>query len=672
MKLHCPHDRPLRQFVLLLAACLLGSLSLSGAKAADSLEANAASIAISLPSSDGGSVHLRPSAEHRLQVICFLGCECPLAKLYAARLNQLADRYADEGVRFVGVNSNSQDSLDEVVTFAKSHALRFVIAKDHDGIALNAFAATRTPEVFLIDPVGRVVYQGRIDDQYRPGVVQAEPTRHDLQQAIEDYLAGRQVAVPRTQAAGCLIAKRRPVNADSDVTYCRQIAKIFSRHCWECHRDGEIGPFALTRYEEVVGWSDMILETIEEQRMPPWHAAANHEPLLNERRLTTEDLALVRRWVEAGAPYGDATELPPLPSFAQGWQLTKTPDMVFDVNKSSVRIPAEGVVEYQYFVVNTNFDEEVWVEAAEILPGNRTVLHHAIAFIRPPDGVHLDGLAMLTAYVPGQRVAPAKAGLAKRIPAGSKIVFQMHYTPTGSEQFDSSRLGLSIVDRDSVTQESITLIGINHDLEIPPGEANVVIEGQSMRFPENGELLSISPHMHLRGKSVSIETKHHGASRTILEVPKYDFNWQHTYLFRDPIKLADVQSISFSATFDNSASNPFNPDPAQFVTWGDQTWEEMAVVFYEVAKPLTKGPAEYDSKQRRSAGAVPGHEPGSTGRHQALTDELIRDLDGNGDGMIQYDELELSVKWRLFQQMDANSDRTIDRAEALKFIRATR
>jgi len=512
------------------------------------------------------------------------------------------------------------------------------------------------------------VYRGRVDDQYRPGVAQPEPTRNDLREALVEFLDDRRVAISRTTAAGCLIAKPRAVDTKCEVTYCGQIASVLRKHCVECHREGEIGPFSLTRYEDVVGWGDMILEVIDQKRMPPWHATSTHEPLLNERQFLESDRELVGKWVDGGMPFGDSNELPSEPHYTSGWQFTRAPDMVIDVCKTPFRVVAEGVVDYQYFVVDPGFEEDTWVESAEVLPGNRSVLHHAIAFIRPPDGTNLDGLGMLTAYVPGQRIPPVNKGLAKRVPKGSKIVFQMHYTPTGSEQFDSSRLGLLFVDEKEVTHESITTIGINQELEIAPGDANAMVAGDSNHLPEGATLLSISPHMHLRGKSIAVEIKKGSQKRTILEVPHYDFNWQHTYLLRNPIAFEAGDSLHFSATFDNSKNNPFNPDPTQFVTWGDQTFEEMAVVFYELAKPIV----ETTERKPDIATNADHADPAAEKRHQEVTDKLFKDLDFDKDELIGYFEVEPAVRWRLFRQMDLNNDRTIERFEVEEYLMSNR
>lgn len=620
---------------------------------------------LNLPATTVPTIRIHANGDAALTVYCFLGCECPLAKLYAARLNQLAAEFADREVRFVGINSNPQDSTEEVSAYAKAHSLSFPIAKDHDGLARVAFNATRTPEVIAVDARGQVIYRGRIDDQYRPGVIQSQPQREDLKIAIEEFLSGSRVAVALTQPAGCLIAKARKVDPACEITYCGEIVAILRKHCIECHRAGEIGPFALTEYEEVTGWSDMIMETIDDRRMPPWHATDAHEPMLNHREVSGEERETVRRWIEGGMPYGDNSRLEPLPTFTSGWQLPRTPDSVFDVSSSPFHVAAEGVVEYQYFVVDPQFEEDRWVEAAEILPGNRSVVHHAIAFIRPPDGVALDGLGMLTAYVPGQRIAPVTPGTAKRVPAGSKIVFQMHYTPTGKQETDVSRLGLLFVDNADVTHEAISMLSINHDLEIPPNEANAKVEATSHQLPKDGVLLSIAPHMHLRGKSVSVHVNQAGKKRTILEVPQYDFNWQHTYLLKNPIPLNDLESIGFSATFDNSAANPFNPDPTQFVTWGDQTWEEMAVVFYEVARPIAPS---RDASVRKVSAKHASTDPTSNVDQEVA--QLLEDLDRNQDGVVDYEESDLAVKWRLFKQIDRNGDRKISVDEAESYVRS--
>jgi len=636
----------------------------------------------SLPSAGGETVDFKTLSESRLRVVCFVGCDCPVAKLYAPRLKALAQQFAGRGVEFVAVNSNPQDSIAKLAKYAQDHGLddssiSFPMLKDHDGQVALRFGATRTPEVFVIDALGQMIYQGRIDDQYRPGVVTDQPTRDDLRIAIEEFLAGKMVSVATTAASGCRIAKRRSIDSNVGVTYAGDVSRILNKHCVECHRSGEIGPFALTDYEEIVGWADMIVEVIQDNRMPPWHASEDHAKFVNSRRMVEQEKETVRRWVEAGAPFGDASDLESLPTFASGWQIGP-PDLVLPMASEPFTVPAGGTVEYQYFVVDPGFTEDRWVTAAEVVPGNRSVVHHGIAFIRPPDGVRLDGLGWLSAYVPGQRMPPPQSHRARRVPAGSKLVFQMHYTPTGKVEQDLSKIGLTFADADQVTEELLTIVGINQAIEIPPGQADVTVDGETEYLPVGSRLLAMSPHMHLRGKAFQVQIGRDGKDSILLDVPHYDFNWQHTYLLEQPIELDSVDWLTFTATYDNSTKNPFNPDPDEFVTWGDQTWEEMAIVFYEVARPIhASGSVDSSIEQRRANRRVRSQsntptEPTSAetqAKWQTQIDQFFQDLDRNGDGVILYDEVDRAVQLRLFRRVDRNGDRSIDRQEVLQYLR---
>ncbi|MGI9473495.1 MAG: thioredoxin family protein, partial [Rubripirellula sp.] len=237
----------------------------------------------SLPTVDGNTVSLSKDPSIKLTVVCFLGTECPLAKLYGPRLQQLADTYSKQGVQFVGINSNVQDSMEELQKYGKDFGISFPLAKDYDRTSALNFGATRTPEVFVLDRSGQIRYQGRIDDQYEPGIVKPKSSQFDLRNAIDDLVSGKTVKQPRTTAVGCLIALPRTATANSEVTFCNQVIRVLRRNCIECHREGEIGPFALEDYDEVVGWADMSLEVIEQGRMPPWHAESDVSVFSNAR-----------------------------------------------------------------------------------------------------------------------------------------------------------------------------------------------------------------------------------------------------------------------------------------------------------------------------------------------------------------------------------------------------
>jgi hypothetical protein len=382
--------------------------------------------------------------------------------------------------------------------------------------------------------------------------------------------------------------------ADSDVTYSRQIARIFQDHCVSCHRPGEIGPFSLTSYDEVVGWAAMIREVVSEQRMPPWHANPKHGAFINDARLSDEEKSLIDRWVEAGAPEGDQAELPPPREYVTGWQIGE-PDMVVYMREEPFDVPAKGEVRYQYFVVDPGFTEDKWVQLAECRPDNRAVVHHIIVAVVPPEaqgGRRRGGLNLendwLVATAPGARPLLLPEGLAKRIPAGSKLVFQMHYTPNGTAQQDRSCVGFVFADPATVKKEVRTDKAANPRFNIPPGADNHKVEA-TRRFESDTLLLAMFPHMHLRGKAFRYTAiAPDGQKEILLDVPRYDFNWQNTYELAEPRLMQKGSQLFCEAWFDNSEDNLANPDPTQSVRWGDQTWEEMMIGYFAAT------PAEQD------------------------------------------------------------------------------
>lgn len=611
----------------------------------------------------GASVVIEPSAEPRWTVVCFVGVECPLARLYAPRLSQLAAEFSARGVKFVAVGSNEQDSVEDLRAFVHEFSWELPVIKDEGNRIADQFGATRTPEVFLLDRQLRVGYRGRIDDQYEPGMARPEPREQHLRQALTALLAGQEVSVTVTKPSGCLIGRVKQAVVDAPVTYSNQMASFFQRHCVECHRPGEIGPFSLTDYHEAAGWSEMVLEVVEQGRMPPWHATQAGLELANARQVSEEERQMLRQWVRDGAPLGDPDLVPRSAIANHGWQLSQPPDIVLSMRAKPFVVPAQGVVDYQYFVVDPGFAEDKWITGAEIVPGNRAVVHHAILFLRPPDGTDFRGFGGIGGYVPGQRFSPLPPGHARRIPAGSKFVFQMHYTPIGSEQTDLTKVGLALIDESLVTHEVIDLPAIDQQFEIPPHVANFDVTARVANLPGDGVLLSITPHMHVRGKAVRIYDPAPSSRRLLLEVPHYDFNWQHTYVLKEPLPLKQLAGLEMVATFDNSPANPFNPDPSQYVTWGEQTWEEMALTFFEVARPRHK------TSSKSSAETA---EPDQAAQNFAR--DFFQRLDANQDGRIERHETPISFKAFAFSQYDQNNDRvlTIDEVSAAYAKRKSR
>jgi hypothetical protein len=419
----------------------------------------------------------------------------------------------------------------------------------------------------------------------------------------------------------------------------------------------------LDTYDEAIGWGDMLLEVIERGRMPPWQAADGFRPLANARRMTAEDIAALREWVTGGMPFGDAADLPIVGERVGGWDLTTAPDAVFPMRPEPSSVPAEGIIEYQYFVVDPGFTDDVWVKEVAVEPGNRSVLHHAIVFLRPPDGTDTSGFGLLCGYVPGQRRLELPPGHALRIRAGIRLVLQMHYTPTGRPEEDLTRVGLVFADPAEVTHEVFTIGGVEQEFEIPPGAVDYAVEGELDRLPAAGVLLAVTSHMHLRGRSFRLVAEGVAGGETLVDVPRYDFNWQHNYALCDPLPLHSIDRLRFVMTYDNSPANPFNPDPTEFVTWGDQTWEEMAVVFATVATPrapATEQPAEDSAAERARREAEVVREA------EAYADDYLTKLDRDGDGAIARGEAPDSVGMFAFGHLDADGDGVIRRDELVR------
>ena len=623
----------------------------------------------------GEAVQLRPSDEPQWTVVVFVGVECPLARLYAPRIAQLAERFKDQPVRWVGIDSNQQDNEQDLRRYANEYDIKIPLIHDRGNRLADRFGATRTPEVFVLDQELAVRYRGRIDDQYSPGRAKTAATRHDLREALEQLVAGKLVEESETDPVGCLIGRVRTAQPDAKVTFTRDIAPILNQHCVECHRAGEIAPFSLTEYDEVVGWADAMMESIDERRMPPWHAAPAEIRFHNARHIPDSAKELLRQWIDAGTPQGDPADSPDTPEFRSGWRLPSEPDAIIAMRNRPFRIPASGTVEYQYFVVDPKFKEDRWVTAAQVLPGNRTVVHHAIVFIRPPDGSEFRGVGWLGGFVPGQRSVLLQPGLARRVPAGSKLVFQMHYTPTGSPQNDLTKIGLVFAEDADVSHEVFTVMGIDQEFEIPPGVANYPVKFSATNFPQDGTLLAIIPHMHLRGRSFRLSMNREGQTRTLLDVPQYDFNWQHSYELAQPLSLSGIDRLNCVAVFDNSAGNVANPDPSQRVTWGDQTWEEMAVAFFAVSQPRSR--ASVDRTKRTATPRPTGRAQDSAGdsesagdsdssskeRAKQFTDRFFRRHDKNGDGVIASHEMPRSVQAFSFRDWDQDGDGMLRRRE---------
>jgi thiol-disulfide isomerase/thioredoxin/mono/diheme cytochrome c family protein len=554
-----------------------------------------------LPRSDDGRPWslARDGRDAKAVVVLFLGTECPLNNRYLPTVVALQKKYGPRGVLFVGINSNAQDDRAAVARYGKEFGLPFVVLKDEEAKVADRFAAARTPEAFVLDATYTARYRGRIDDRYDKGIQRPQATRQDLAEALDAVLAGKEVARPVTEAAGCPIARPPqtvPQAGGAPVTYSRQVARLLQDHCQECHRPGEAGPFSLSTYQDAADWSAAVREAVAERRMPPWHADPAYGRFRNARRLSDADRATLLAWVDQGCPEGDRADLPPPREFVRGWRIGK-PDAVFTMPEA-FQVPAQapkGGVPYQFLLVTEPFPEEKWVQAVECRPTATPVVHHITAYLVEP-GADLshwkrqsDLAQLMTSYSDdcflggyGLNEEPLilPPGQAKHIPKGSRIAFELHYQPNGTACTDRSYVGL-VYAKEPPVHHVRTGSAMQPLLAIPPGVANSR-QVAARTFKRPAMLLSLTPHMHLRGKSATFTLiRPDGSREVLLSVPRYDFNWQTNYELAEPVPVPKGSTIEYAAYYDNSADNPNNPDPRKLVFWGEQSWDEMMIGFFE-------------------------------------------------------------------------------------------
>lgn len=581
----------------------------------------------------GKKVSLYGFRGKRAVVLAFVGTECPLANVNAPRLVELSREFRDKGVVFLGINSNAHETSAQIAAHAKEHGITFPVLRDEGNVVADSALVERTGEVIVLDGMGLIRYRGAVDDQYAIGKRKPAAEHHYLKDAIESVVTGGRVDVKATPAPGCLLDRLEPKAAkavastagvsrvrpaapeiaralrpgdESEVTkvgpvsYADEVAAIVQNKCQNCHRPGEVGPFPLLTYDDARKHAAMIREVVDERRMPPWHADPRYGHFKNDRSLTSRDRATLMAWVDQGAPLGDPKSLPAARSYPEGWTIG-TPDVVFEIPEPFT-VPAQGTVEYVHIRVPSKFTKDMWVQAAEARPGDRSVVHHIIVYVDDKaffgDRRKKRADAHLCGYAPGDMPSVYPDGSGKKIPAGSDLIFQIHYTPTGKVRTDRSKVGL-IFAKGPVKHRAHTLGIAEPKFEIPPGAGDYPVDS-TFTFENDAHLLSLLPHMHLRGKSFRFEaTFPDGRKQVLLSVPAFDFGWQTYYTLAEPRAMPKGTRIDCFARFDNSPGNPYNPDPSKTVRWGEQTWDEMMIGYVDY---IDDAPPEAEAAAAQSAG----------------------------------------------------------------------
>jgi len=619
----------------------------------------------------GGRHHLAEFVKQKGLLVAVTSTSCPISKKYLPTLIQLAQQYSAEGFGVVLVNPMATDKPAGIQEAAAALGTDGVYVHDRQGDLCRALQVTSTTDILLIDSARSVRYQGAIDDQYGFGYSLTGPRTSYLAAAIAEYLKGAPIVIAATEAPGCRLDLQPPETTVAGVTYHNRISRIVQANCLECHHEGGVAPFSLETREDLVAHAAMITSVLERGVMPPWFAAPSAEgtpsPWLEEGTLAAADKQDLLAWLAGDRVEGDPKDAPLPMQFASGWTIG-TPDLVAQF-PNPVPVQATGFMDYQHVEVEIDVPEDKWVERIEIRPSAPEVVHHALVFALPPKGGEgerrrgpVDGISYWGIYVPGNSKRIYPQGFARKLPKGSRLHLQMHYTPNGTATEDRTQVAFVFADREP-EHEVKTASLVNSWFEIPPGDSNYT-DSAKIRLPVDATVLGYLPHMHLRGKACSYEAIFaDGTRETLLDIPRYDFNWQLLYRLAEPRTFPKGTTLKFNATFDNSAGNPANPDPEATVRWGEQTYDEMIVGYIEYYLPV--GPGDASS-------AASDNPLGLAGDRDLM---LFTALDGNDDARLTSEEFkELARKSRakgvppamsgvVFVTLDEDGDRFLSLEE---------
>ncbi len=629
-------------------------------------ESNAGALAPDVPITDmeGRTATLRGlAAQQKALVVAFTSHTCPLSAKLLPALASVEQEFS-EGTGFLYVNPTASDKPEDIRASARQHGLKGALVHDKSLELAGALQAASTTEVFVLDGAGTIIYRGAVDDQYGLGYAHDAPRNEWLRTALRAVHDGQRPRITATTAPGCALdLPQKNPPATATVTWHRQVSRILQANCQECHRSGGIAPFPLETMEDAVSHAGMIKKVVNKGIMPPWFAEPQpgvlHSPFANDRSLTAADKADLLAWLDGGRPAGDAKDAPLPRQWPDAeWAIGK-PDAVWELPRD-VAVKATGKMNYVNLQVPTGLTEDRWVQGIEVLPTARAQVHHVLVFAMKPDKDGKlrvrDGNNFFAAYVPGSNLLQYPAGYAKRLPAGTVLHFQLHYTPTGTATVDRTRLGVVFAKEPPRYEVNVAAAG-NHRILIPAGAANHREQGV-LPVAFDAQILAFMPHMHVRGKSFRYElVMPDNSRRTLLDVPRYDFNWQLLYRLAEPLHAPAGSRIEATAVFDNSAGNPANPDPSKVVRWGEQTDDEMLLGYVEYVNPA-------DNPSLAAAGGE--SEPlRLTGKSLGI---LGKRLDRDGDGRVSREEAGAAFA-KLHAQLDTDGDGFVTAEESRAALR---
>ncbi|MAB79142.1 MAG: redoxin [Planctomycetes bacterium] len=549
---------------------------------------------------DGSRGRLSDHADRKALVIVMRQIGCPVSDRYGPRIARLEEEFSGRGVDFMFVNADKYLTVDEVREEVENHGFRGRYVHDADESFVETLGADTTTTTFVLDASRTLRYRGAVDDQIARGTTLPEVRRNYLRDALESVLANEPVAVSATSAPGCALGDRTPeFAARGSVTYHGNVARILQSNCVECHRTGGAAPFSLETFEDAYDRRRMMGVVVPDGQMPPWLADDTGGPWLNDRRLSVEDKRTLLSWIEAGAPEGDPADGPVPLEWKAGWVIGE-PDFVFQLGEEKA-IPAEGVIDWDPILADVEVPHDMWVKALQVLPTDPEVVHHATVTFRPPKDYgkttldalmsHLvpwtkryEGWQFLFGYLPGKGPRSYADDVARFLPKGSLIRFDMHYTPKGVKTRDRTRIGVVLAEEEPIYAAQTRMIR-NWKVKIPP-HAKDVHFSKVYTLESDVLLRSLVPHMHYRGHIFHADLLlPDGTEKSLIRIPEWNPDWQFSYVFRHPPLAPTGSQIRITGWFDNSDENPFNPDPTRWVHDGPQIWDEMLMMATEWIRP---------------------------------------------------------------------------------------
>ena len=522
-------------------------------------------------------------------VLFFTGVGCPIARKSSAKLRRLKEEFETQGINFWIINSYADETASEAWDEVNELNLRhFPYMLDRKQAVSLSYGVERTAEVIAIETKDwSVFYRGAIDDQFTEGAEKpAAASSPYLKNALDQFLAGEPIEVATTRTRGCRVSYAKVASDEGAPDYVTQVAPILQANCVECHRAGAIGPWKMNKHSRVANYSEMIEEALTTRRMPPWDPHPEYGDFHASNTLSLEETQTLIQWAKAGAPRGEGPDpltepMADLPAWRMG-----EPDVVLKMEKPE-HIPAEGILDYRYVEVKSPYDHDVWLAGLDVKPGNLKVVHHVILYAKWPGSKNegSDKGVFMIGWAPGASALKYPDGVAKKLPAGATLTFELHYTVTGSEQEDQSEIALYLAEGENF-RSAETRAAINLSLNIQPGDSEAQ-HVATYAFKKPATIYGLFPHMHVRGKWMRYELLlPNGKKKTLLHVPRYDFQWQLSYYPKKPIDVPAGAWLMVTGAFDNSAANPANPNPDIQVHFGQQSFDEMFIGFFEAADQL--------------------------------------------------------------------------------------